>query len=136
MKNEISEQFYDAIISAGSTVIDCELCGKTHFTTTSHSYEEGELEKLLEKAKAEPHIYIAHNDDDTIHWGYLNGKQVVYNCCDECNKDMYKYEKFIWNHRFLISKYLNLMVEEQIKNTNLEKENADNISKTLKREKI
>ncbi len=37
-----SEEFWRSFIDAGSLIIDCEYCGKTHFATYNENiYEEG-----------------------------------------------------------------------------------------------
>ena len=50
---EPSEEFWDSIIHASSLVIDCELCGRTHYCIdeTEGDFEEGELEDLEKKHK-------------------------------------------------------------------------------------
>jgi len=105
-----SEVFWDAIINAGSLVITCEFCGRTYFGSYSEGwYDEGELEDLRASAKKEPDKYIELYDTDSISWGYIDGRQAVYSCA--CN-NVVKYENWIWQHRHLISQYLNKRVKK------------------------
>lgn len=114
-----SELFLSAIRSAGSIVIDCELCGRTHFGDGRGDYEEGEYERLLAKAKTEPDKYIQHHDDDMVSYGYLQGKQAVLDCpCHELTR----YEKFIWAHRWLIASYFRARLKENIQKLELDLE--------------
>lgn len=120
-----SEKFYDAAISAGSLVVDCEFCGKTYFATLEKgTYDEGELEGLREKAKKNPEKYIEYPNDYTIHWGRLNGKQFVYECCDE---EIFKFENFIWQHRFIIASYIRARADEEKKEAEIEVKNASKL---------
>ena len=117
-----SEEFYRAAVSAGSLVIDCEYCGKTYFATENEGiYEEGELEELREKAEKEPDKYIEDPSYDTISWGILNGKQFVYECCEE---EVAKFEQFIWNHRFIITSYIRAKADKLKSKADMEVENA------------
>lgn len=70
--------------------------------------------------------YIEHNDYDTIDWGYIAGKQIVYGC--PCNSAR-RYEQWIWSHRYIIAKYLRLMAEEAELDAKLAREVADEASK-------
>jgi len=120
-----SEEFYSAVISAGSLVISCEFCGKTYFATENENmYEEGELEELRENAKKKPEKYVEDTSRDTINWGILNGKQFVYECCEE---EIVKFEQFIWNHRFVITKYLHSKSDKLKAEAKMEVENANKI---------
>ncbi len=122
---KVSEEFWRSFISAGSLVIDCEYCGKTYFATWKENiYEEGELEELRAKAEENPEKYHEWSDADTISWGILNGKQVVYECC---NDEVAKYEQFIWNHRYSIASYLKVRTDKMVEKAKMEKENADKI---------
>lgn len=110
--DKISEHFWDAFINAGSLVIECEFCERTHFAYEG-DYEEGELERLEENAKKNPAKYEEHFDRDMVSWGYFNGKQAVYNC--PC-KSLVQYERFIWNERDSIIKYYKAKMDEKSKN--------------------
>ncbi len=102
--HKVSEVFEDCVRSAGSLVITCELCGRTHFATMEEgTFDEGELEELRAKAKKEPNKYIEDPSYDSIVWGYVDGKQAVIGC--PCN-EMAKFEKLFWENRYLIARYL------------------------------
>lgn len=97
-----SETFLDVLIGSGSCVADCGFCGRVHFDYNGDNMEPGELEGLERKQKADPDKYCGH--DGTVRFGYLSGKQFVADCpCNEATL----YEKFIWNHRYLILEFLN-----------------------------
>lgn len=99
---KISDEFADAVCDSGSIVIDCELCGRTHFNDETGSFEEGEYEELCKNAEKEPDKYVQYRDE-SVHWGRIDGRQAVIDCpCD----GLEKYEKFIWNNRYVIAKYL------------------------------
>ena len=53
-----SEEFYSAFIGGGSPVADCEFCGRVHYEADGEFMEQGELEDLEKKHKAEPDKYI------------------------------------------------------------------------------
>lgn len=112
-----SEEFWDAVISAGSIVINCEFCDRVHFVSDG-PYDEGELEELRESAKKNPKKYIENGITDSIRWGYINGKQAVYDCpCHGARS----YEDFILHHQDMIVSYLSrrakLRLEEAQRDT-------------------
>jgi len=100
----VSEIFLEACEGtshSGSTVIDCELCGRTHFNSSDTGcFEEGELEQLQKEADKDPEKYV--ETDYTIPWLYVDDKQAVIGC--PCNKLAY-YEHLFWQHRKLIANY-------------------------------
>ena len=101
--NKPSEEFEDAVMHAGSLVVDCTLCGRTHFATDeTGNYEKGEFEDLRAKALVEPTKYVEHGTEASVGWGGLDGGQAVIGC--PCGK-MAKYEKFILTHRHVIQRY-------------------------------
>lgn len=59
------------------------------------------MEELVKKSKTEPNKYV-QVDDDTVIWGYLDGKQTPIEC--PCNHAR-KFEDWIWNHRHIIAPY-------------------------------
>ena len=85
--------FMDCLVSSGSIVIDCELCGRTHFADDemAGTWEEGELEELRKKQLEDPNKYIGHND--SVSWGNFSGYQVVDGC--PCGK-VKKLENMVW----------------------------------------
>lgn len=102
-----SETFMDVFAdNHGSPCIQCEFCGRVHFT-----HEDEEIAKLRAKAEKEPQKYL-ESDDDSVAWGNLDGKQYPWHCpCDSGAK----YEAFIWRHREQITKYLKRRAEEELK---------------------
>jgi hypothetical protein len=101
----------DAVITTGSIVIDCGLCGRVHFASDERtSFEEGELEELREQAKKEPDRYFEHQCC-SIQWGYFNGVQVVYDC--PCHKAR-RFEELIWDNRYAILKFLDTRSERRL----------------------
>lgn len=108
---ECSEEFALAFITFGSIATDCEACGRVHYNDTeSQLFEEGEYEELLQKHEQDPERYIPH--DGCARWGYIFGKQVVYDC--PCGYAAY-IEELIWPGRFWIMSYLKSRAEEEAK---------------------
>lgn len=102
-----SDEFWSAFRSAGSLVILCEHCGRTHFCTTpgAGDYSAGELEELLDKAKQDPDMYREDGTYSSIEWGYIGGKQAVMHC--PCNEEkIAPYEQFIIVHAEQIMEFL------------------------------
>ena len=120
----------DSICHAGSPVIECEFCGRIHYAPNSDlDFEEGELEELEKKHEQDPRKYI-RNPDDAVSWGYLDGKQIVCGC--PCNSVL-KYEKFIWNHRYVIAKYFSLIAKKQEKQARDSRNIADKVKNSLQK---
>lgn len=114
--DEPSSEFITAFCDTGSTGVDCEACGRFHFTDQEKhagEYEEKDWQELLEKAERNPDKYFYHGawGDDYISWGYLDGIQIVANC--PCNRAR-RYENWIWGHRYLISTYFKSMAKKWI----------------------
>lgn len=114
-----SETFMDIVCDAGCcSSIDCEFCKRTHFTHEDHDFEA-----LQEKAKAQPDKYL-ESSNDSIGWGYLDGRQYVYDCpCDSGHR----YEEFIWRHRRIIAAYLKRRAENQLASAQEDQATADMI---------
>lgn len=107
-----SELFERVIRSAGSLVVDCELCGRTHFATLEeNTFNEGELARLRERAKKHPERYIEETGYDSIAWGYIDGRQAVIGC--PCNK-LSEYENLFWNNRTRILEYFERRAKERL----------------------
>jgi hypothetical protein len=105
---EASEDFMRSITNSGTICILCEFCNRTHFVSEG-DFDRGELEKLERYAKEKPDRYIEHFDVDTISWGYLDGKQIVWGCA--CNSAR-RYESWIWSHRYAIADYFQLRAKD------------------------
>ena len=103
----ISELFDHALdSSSGHLIFRCE-CGRTHFATFNNEgfYEDGELEALLEKKKADPDKFI-DRDYSSISTGEFMGRTYALPC--PCNgPELAKFERMIWSERVVIAKYLN-----------------------------
>ena len=101
-KNKASEIFWDSIISAGTGIIDCGFCGRTHFTLDgNYDFERKEAAELLKNHRHNPDRYVQHHGD-SLHWGLLDGKQAVYECsCDAVKK----YEDIFWRNKHIIAEY-------------------------------
>lgn len=125
---EASDEFMRAICGHGALCsILCEHCGRTHFVGDGHGdYEDGELEDLRTNAQRNPGEYIEHNDYDSIDWGYINGKQIVWGC--PCNSAR-RFEQWIWSHRYAIAKYLRLRAEQAGMEARFAQEVADDANK-------
>lgn len=122
-----SETIEHVVRSAGSLVIDCELCGRTHFATLEEGrFDDGELEDLRAKAKKEPAKYVEDPGYDSIIWGKIGGKQAVIGC--PCN-GLRPLEDFIWGSRHVILKYLETRATERLEQA---QEDAKDVIQTKK----
>lgn len=103
MPKEVSKWFEEAFVHSGSIVIDCDLCGRTHFEDDERAgdWSPGELAKLRKNQNANPDMFIGHGHSPR--WGSINGKNAVVDC--PCGK-LKEWENFIWGHRHLIAKYV------------------------------
>lgn len=111
MNEQASELFMDLVCSGGTPSIDCQLCGRTHFATGPLSTEDPvQIEEMRASAAKYPDKWL-ESGDDSLAFGYLDGRQVVWNC--PCHK-MRRYEDFIWDHRELIAKYLKARLAKQV----------------------
>lgn len=110
-----SDLFASSFCDTGSPVADCELCGRTNFDFSGEFMEEGELETLLAKQEKQPEKY--HGQNNTISWGHINGRQFVWDC--PCNL-LYRWEQFVWTHRFSIAIYLKKRAEQELKTAQMQ----------------
>lgn len=103
-----SDIFVDAVTDSSGIVSTCELCGRTLFEDDERAggWEDGELERLRQRAKEEPDKVIPM---DTVRTGQIGGKHVVTNC--PCH-GLRGYEDFIWVHRHIISQYISVKTEQ------------------------
>ena len=83
---EQQARFDKAFCCGGSCCwVECEVCGRTYFVTSSGhgDYGEGELEALRQKADAEPDKFIEVPDFSYIAATTINDKHAVVGChCD------------------------------------------------------
>lgn len=100
-KEKVSDLFATLVCDSGSSVVECEHCGRVHYDSTGEYMEEGELEELESQARKTPEKYIAHNGD--VYWGIVAGKNTVVDC--PCNF-LGWFEKLVWSERRLISRFL------------------------------
>lgn len=110
-QDELSEymlEIIDGICNTSSLTIECEFCGRVYFGRGG-DYDPGEYEELCERAELNPEMYI--ESDDYIPWGHINGNQYVYKC--DCNGPR-RVENFIWSHRGIIAKYLQLRARGEL----------------------
>lgn len=115
IKTPPSEMFQDIVCDSGSSSMDCELCGRTHFCTGGGSFEDdAEIEKYRKYAEQKPEQYCEDSDSDGLSFGTINGMQVVYGC--PCNK-LRKYEDFIWEDRERIIKYIRRRTEKELESS-------------------
>ena len=107
---EPSEEFIEAFRAGiGSIRAECEFCGRECFEDDEHAgdWEDGELEKLRERAQSQPDKCVAM---DTVSLGMLDGKRFVMGC--PCLADKIRpYENFIWSHRRQIAEYVHKRVK-------------------------
>jgi Zn-finger nucleic acid-binding protein len=108
-KDRPTDDFTNVIVDGASPVADCEHCGRVHFDVTGEFMDDGELEDLLKKQKANPKKYIAR--ERQVHSGHLNGKQAVYDC--PCNV-LRVYEDLFWDNRDTICEYLSVRCESML----------------------
>jgi len=118
------------LASAGSIAADCTACGRTHFNAFNESesfYEEGELERYIERNAKNPDECCAH--DHSISFININGEQIVVDC--PCNR-LRMVEDFIWGHRYLIADYLRQRIKGQAQSVECEKANIAGIAEGLR----
>ena len=87
--------------------VTCQACGRTYFVTSSGhgDYEDGELELLREKAKANPDKFVEVPDYSSV--SFMNrphdGMEVVIGCVCDPTKQL---ADFIENNARSLSRYL------------------------------
>jgi hypothetical protein len=120
--NEISEEFYSAAVSGGTSYTTECACGRTHFCDSEveprawYDHEDQDDEgncyynKLIERAEKDPDKCIKHNEG--IAEAHINGEMIVIGC--PCERDV-KIEKWIWSHRDVIAKYINARAERELR---------------------
>ncbi len=122
-----SEEFWDAIISGSTVLVDCGFCGRTHYSTEEpQSYDEGEFEELQEKHNRDPNRFIEHAE--FVHYGTLDGKNIVYGC--PCESASF-YENLIWKNKGVISKYLSARADKMTKQAQAEQKRADLVKRSI-----
>ena len=126
-----SREFEEAVIHSGSILIDCQLCGRTHYGSNEDALiedlSEKEYKRLLIDSEKNPDRYVQH-DAETISWGDINGKQAVIGC--QCNK-LFGYENLFWNHRYIIADYFSSRAQKELKIAKDTKNLADKVKKSV-----
>lgn len=99
-----SSEFQGAFTYAGSIVVVCDFCGRTHFANSANAgdWEDGELERLREQEREDPSKVMGW-DADSIGRGVIEGREFA-ECCP-C-REIRRYEDFIWDHRYEILTYI------------------------------
>lgn len=126
-----SKEFEEAVIHSGSILIDCQLCGRTHFGNDEgaliEKLGEKEYKKLLKDSEKDPNKYVQH-DGDMVSWGDINGKQAVIGC--QCNI-LSQYESFIWDHRYIIEEYFSSRAQKKLQEAKDTKNLADKVKNAV-----
>ena len=108
-----SREFVDAFCTNQSPSIDCELCGRCHFAAGDKSdIGERELAELRAAAVAKPLKYHEDKVNDSIGWGCVDGRQVVWNC--PCGH-LARYEVVFWLHRDELLRYVKARNARELK---------------------
>jgi hypothetical protein len=98
----------------GSPEMTCGWCDRLHLCPTSESYTSDEdggkgwLEDCEKQYKECPEGVILHWDADSVSGQELNGINFVV-CCP-CN-GLSRFERFIWESRYTIRKYLRTRID-------------------------
>lgn len=123
---QVSEEFERAFsANTGTSDSTCELCGRRLFGGSGTiGYEDGELEDLRQKAKAEPDKYHEFDGDDGVSEGLIDGKRFIFGC--PCNR-LRRYEDFVWAHRRQIIEYLKKRIGERLQHAQQESEAINRI---------
>lgn len=134
-----SDDFMRAVVEDGGSSLEkqCEFCGITHFATRNEgeywewsdlggdgSDDAPYLVHLREMAEEHPDWYIEHCNVDSIAWGNLNGKEIVWGC--PCNAG-FRYEQFIKYHAEMISEYLNSVAQRELEKATTDVQIAEKI---------
>lgn len=104
MSNSQCSELFSEVFSSGyaGCIRTCD-CGITYFDGyNSWDWEVGELEKLRQKAKDDPHHYI--EQDHSVSTIAIGETQIVHGCACDLAK---RYETFILKHAVKLAKYLN-----------------------------
>ncbi len=86
---------------AGSPVITC-VCGRTNFADDSNLMDEGEHQRLLDKAAADPKAYCQHTGYDCVSSIELEGVPRVFDC--DCHWE-HRLQRFLDMHQGAFLQY-------------------------------
>lgn len=128
-EGKVSMPFYNAFWHQASLVIDCQVCGRTHFAdhASTGDYEEGELEDLLAKAAENPQQFICH--EDLSEWFTFLNQQVVIDC--PCGYAVALQES-LWGQRKKIMEYFTDRVGEALLDAQNTQARVQKTDRTLK----
>jgi hypothetical protein len=101
MSEQASDVFLNSVCRSGAPVQECEHCGRVYFAPGFGDIDDEYLASLFKMEKETPDKCIQL--EEGIACGMLNGRMLVYGC--RCGTAI-KYERFIWDHRELICRYL------------------------------
>ena len=106
--SQCSELFAEVFDSHAGGIVRTCACGITTFNYMDRSFfDEGELEELEAKQKADPEHY--HAVDYTVSSMTIGGQEIVHGCtCDKARQ----YEAFITGHARRLAEYLRRYAEE------------------------
>jgi hypothetical protein len=106
--NQCSELFAEVFSSHSGGIVRTCACGITTFNYMDRSYfDEGELEELEAKQKADPAHY--HAIDHTVTTMMIGYDEIVHGCtCDKARR----YEAFILGNARCLAEYLRRYAEE------------------------
>jgi hypothetical protein len=107
-------------------------CGRTYFVTSEGhgDYGEGELEELRRNAEKEPDKYIEVPDFSCVANLYIDGKELVIGCkCGGADR----YAEWIESHAVELTEYLKLYWEDQYREAEEERLQAEKMLNLLKK---
>lgn len=119
-----SDMFINSLhgYGVGSDNLECGWCGRTHLCpdTDYNHYDDDECtaeeskfryrQYCEEELKSNPDKIVLHYECDSVSAQELNGILFVIGC--PCN-GLSRYEKFIWNERDTIRRYLKVRVDQE-----------------------
>ena len=129
---EPSEEFVDAFRAGiGGIRATCQLCGRECFEDdkSAGDWEEGELEKLRERAKIDDRVVPM----ERVSLGRIDGKEFVVGC--PClAENLRKYEDFIWAYRKQFFEYVQKRIKHIVEHALEEEAEAEQTKDSLEQE--
>lgn len=123
--SELWDEFWQAGSAGGSCAGTCKH-GITFYDSNGEFMEEGELEKLTEKARVFPDRYVAL--DGGTHMVDMLGMEWHWDC-QKCRTEALRYQEFIWDNRHVISRFINARLATEEKEA-IQDKNAHTIKAT------
>jgi len=84
----------------------------------------------MKKSRENPDKYVFHANNDTVHWGTLDGKNYVLDC--PCNSAL-RYEALFWNSRGVIASYFSKRAKRQLNAAQEDSRLADSVSTNIEK---